>query len=390
MGVPYCVPRENLIINGTPMELFKTKYTGVLTGKRTDGTITYHVSYRKDGKRIKKCIGTEWTPAKASKERNRLMSIVEPLSNPSISLTDAFLSYMDSISHKADTRNTLGRFNNHIKPLLGSKKLNKITPYDIQSMKNKLAVKVSPKSKRILSPKYVDDMINLVHTIYNHYNRFAAIPMVSPASTLKIDRFNPDNSRTRFLSKDEVAKLYWMIENRNSFTGSRNVKDRVTRDLTMFVKLSLTTGARLSSVLSIRVKDIDFSRGVIDIVNHKSGGRHYNGYFSDSLSVELKEWCSELSQDDYLIGRKPTALFRSTINRRLQVILNRCFNDGVTDRKERVVVHTLRHTFASLLAIGGTPLHYIQKLLDHSDISMTQVYAKLSDDSGRSDVVDLW
>ena len=61
----------------------------------------------------------------------------------------------------------------------------------------------------------------------------------------------------------------------------------------------------------------------------------------------------------------------------------------VNDRKNRVVFHTLRHTFASHLAINGTPIFTIQKLMNHKDIKMTLRYAKLSPDSGREAILNL-
>jgi site-specific recombinase XerD len=55
------------------------------------------------------------------------------------------------------------------------------------------------------------------------------------------------------------------------------------------------------------------------------------------------------------------------IQDRLRKIFKTYFNQGLEndDRKNRVVVHTLRHTFASHLAINGTPIYTIQKLMNH-------------------------
>jgi len=52
-------------------------------------------------------------------------------------------------------------------------------------------------------------------------------------------------------------------------------------------------------------------------------------------------------------------------------------------------IYSLRHTFASHLAINGTPIFTIQKLLNHKDINMTLRYAKLVPDSGRESVKGL-
>jgi site-specific recombinase XerD len=72
--------------------------------------------------------------------------------------------------------------------------------------------------------------------------------------------------------------------------------------------------------------------------------------------------------------------------------LDELFNKGLDkmDSKNRVVIHTFRHTFASHLAINGTPIYTIQKLMNHKDITMTMRYAKLAPDSGKKFVNELY
>ena len=76
----------------------------------------------------------------------------------------------------------------------------------------------------------------------------------------------------------------------------------------------------------------------------------------------------------------------------MKPILDKLFNQelDVKDAQNRVVTHTLRHTFASHLAINGTPIFTIQKLMNHKDINMTMRYAKLAPDSGRDFVNNLY
>lgn len=84
-------------------------------------------------------------------------------------------------------------------------------------------------------------------------------------------------------------------------------------------------------------------------------------------------------------------IFITNPEKRLRSILDELFNKGIdnSDRKNKVVIHTLRHTFASHLAINGTPIFTIQKLMNHKDIKMTMRYAKLAPDSGREAVINL-
>ena len=64
-------------------------------------------------------------------------------------------------------------------------------------------------------------------------------------------------------------------------------------------------------------------------------------------------------------------------------------NDGIEDPRQRVVFHTLRHTVASWLALDGTDIYMIMKLMRHKTISMTMRYAHLIPDAKRRAVEDL-
>jgi site-specific recombinase XerD len=64
-------------------------------------------------------------------------------------------------------------------------------------------------------------------------------------------------------------------------------------------------------------------------------------------------------------------------------------NDGIEDPRQKVVFYTLRHTFASWLALQGETIQTIAELLGHRSLAMTQRYAHLTTDHKRQAVLDL-
>ncbi|MBK7552183.1 MAG: tyrosine-type recombinase/integrase [Syntrophaceae bacterium] len=61
-----------------------------------------------------------------------------------------------------------------------------------------------------------------------------------------------------------------------------------------------------------------------------------------------------------------------------RVVKDLKINEGIKDPRQKVVFHTLRHTFASWLAIQGTPILTIKELLGHQTLAMTERYSHLS------------
>jgi len=119
----------------------------------------------------------------------------------------------------------------------------------------------------------------------------------------------------------------------------------------------------------------------------------YNGFFQDDVYNILFSRLKTLKSNDLIFHYDTDQNNLQTyISKKIQAILNTSFNSELEprDTQNRAVVHILRHTFASHLAINGTPIFTIQKLMNHKDINMTLRYAKLAPGSGRDFVNDLY
>jgi integrase len=58
-------------------------------------------------------------------------------------------------------------------------------------------------------------------------------------------------------------------------------------------------------------------------------------------------------------------------------------SDEVSDPRQLITFHSLRHTFASWLALQGETILTIKELLGHKTLAMTQRYAHLMPDQKR-------
>ena len=213
--------------------------------------------------------------------------------------------------------------------------------------------------------------MGIVRTIFNHAIKNDLINHISP---YKIELKKPNNKRERFLELIEIELLRNEVADKEDFA------------LELFVELALCTGARLEGILNIKKKDLALSTKSVIIRDFKTKST-YTGFLSKRALEKINQIYTALSPNDFLVN-KPKA----TIQNVLQPLLNKLFNQNldISDATNRVVIHTLRHTFASYLAIKGTPILTIKKLMNHSDINHTLRYAKLMPDSGKEMVERLY
>lgn len=360
--------------------MIKTSSTGIyykLIGS-TKSEKVYYITYKdldrkkiwlkvgtpKDGYNISKCKLMRDDILVKMRVGDDLPKIVQNRQKRNLIILDKLAEHYFKDKEKTVKTNakSKSRYEHITAPHIGKNKAELIKQKDITKLQN-IFIELGK------SPATTNWLIQQIGAIYNHGIKKG---LVKENPCTGIEYLKLDNARERFLTLEEIKTLY------------KNIKD--DKELLLFTKLSLTTGGRLETIMHIYKKDIDFTNKTITLHDLKNQST-YKGFFGDSLSVMIEEHIKDLNPNDKII-KTPSR----TIRRKMKNVLDRLFNQGldVKDTKNRVVTHTLRHSFASNLAIQGTPILTIQKLMNHRDIKQTMRYAKLSPESGKNAVIGLF
>ncbi len=256
------------------------------------------------------------------------------------------------------------RFNNHLKRPIGGIRLQNFTEKNAIDLQKSLIENLSAASVRTI--------LVTLNAMYKYVVSKKLWTGNIPTANLKYEQLN--NVRERYLSLSEIKQLLEVCYNTNY-------------EIYLFVRLSLSTGGRVGTIATIRSMDIKPENNSLTLSDHKNNDT-YTGFYNDDLKDLLLKRIAELDSPTDCIVK----LARSSVTYKLGSIMDVLFNQSVPkdDRKNRVVPHTLRHTFASQLAIAGTPILTIQRLMNHKSIEMTMRYAKLAPDQGSDAVIGLY
>lgn len=159
------------------------------------------------------------------------------------------------------------------------------------------------------------------------------------------------------LSKEDVLKM---------FDAVKNEKHKLTLSLLYYA------GLRLSEVINLRWKDVDFSRGIIHIKIAK--GEHERVVFlHENVAGLLKRFNEENDiNKQILISERGNKYSKRTVQ---MIVKNATQKAGI---KRPIHPHTLRHSFATHLLEGGADIRYIQQLLGHKNLQTTQIYTHVA------------
>lgn len=162
-------------------------------------------------------------------------------------------------------------------------------------------------------------------------------------------------------------------------------------DLVDLIKMGLNTGLRFGELLRLEWADVSLVNAFLTVRaerNRKTGGRVPLN--TEVLQVLRDRNKRRLRGETLVFSPVLAGKGGYTFRRLYMAAVDACeLNKDSTSARDKVVFHTLRHTFGSWLALAGTDIYRIKTLMRHKTIKMTMRYAHLLPDATRDAVENL-
>ncbi len=364
--------RKDLLVWDTEMKGFGLKVTPA-------GARVYLIQYRMGGRgaRVQRYTigrhGSPWTPESARIEAGRLLGRVKNKTDPAKEKKSA------AATHKAEAeapsftvfsdryieqyarpykkpRTVVEDERNlrlHIKPALGRLKLRDITVADIAKFQ----------AARRITPTNANRCRALLSHIFEIAERWGERPIGSNPCR-QVEKF-AERKRERFLSAAEILMLG------DALAGAEG---REPRAALAAVRLLILTGCRLSEILALEWRWVDFERACLRLPDSKTGAKVVP---LGAPALRLLAALPRQNDNPYVLPAERGDGHFVGIQKVWQRIR------AAADLSD-VRIHDLRHSFASIAVSGGDSLYLVGKVLGHRQARTTERYAHLKDDPLRA------
>jgi integrase len=250
-------------------------------------------------------------------------------------------------------RTELVYFKNWIAPAFKNKSFKDIAPFHCEKLKkNMLGAGRAPRSLQYC--------FAIVRQTWNMARRDGLVNSESPTKGVKIPKIN--NKRLRFLTHDESDILLKELAKR-----SMQLHDEAL--------LSLHCGLRAGEIFNLDWNDVDFEYDLLTLRDAKAGTR--TAYMTEKVK-DMLTGRKQLAKNKFVFPNRDDKKTKRISNVFVKVVNALNLNDGVTDRRQKLVYHSLRHTYASWLVQSGIDLYQVKELMGHSTISQTERYSHLA------------
>lgn len=168
-----------------------------------------------------------------------------------------------------------------------------------------------------------------------------------------------------------LTTIYKQIENAETPYQRRNA----LRDAAV-TELLFATGMRISELCSLKVNDVNLYDGTILIYGKGAKERriqigtesviHILAEYKDTFHAEGQ------SRNNFFVNQSGKALSDQSVRRMINKYTS------LASIEQHITPHMFRHTFATSLLEADVDIRYIQEMLGHSSINITEIYTHVT------------
>jgi len=266
---------------------------------------------------------------------------------PLVEVKDAYYGSAHGLALKG-RESELRRWNRHLPPTLGKRRISELTPQDVEAVRSAMAA---------LAPSTVRNCLELLRRVV----RWGAKQQVCPPLGFELAMPHVHNEQTEFLSPEELGRFLAVLA------------DWPDRSVARLLLVALSTGLRKGELFRLEDRDVDREHGLIMLRNPKSG-RDESIPLTSPVAALLAE---QLADRDVLWpgsryvfpGRRGRQRTHCNAARRIKAAAQLPENFRP--------FHGLRHHFAvAALNSGQLTLDMVGALLTHKRSEVTRRYAR--------------
>lgn len=225
----------------------------------------------------------------------------------------------------------------------------------------------------IYKPKTVKRKLATIKAFF-HYLEYKNIIQYNPFNKM-ITQFREPIILPKVIPLKTIEYFLSTIYNQMHYADTAFKKKNALRDAAIS-EILFSTGMRISELCSIKPHDINLSTGTILIYGKGNKERRINIVNEQVISI-LKEYRSEFSSEINMCGHFFANQYGRMLNdQAVRRMINKYCSLASIDL--HITPHMFRHTFATSLLDADVDIRYIQEMLWHSSINITQIYTHVT------------
>jgi integrase len=189
----------------------------------------------------------------------------------------------------------------------------------------------------------------------------------NPADLVEVRR--PDDQRERYLEAEEIPRLKASLDEKMYRKGGKGINQTFFH-LRLIVLTALTTGMRIAEIFGLKWSDLLYREELIVVRTKLKGGKVRYVPMPPELAQEFRRYPAVFGEDHIFPPAPGAKQERQRVDKSFATVLELA---GIKEFR----FHDLRHTFASWYMMNGGDLYELAKILGHTNIKMTERYAKL-------------